>query len=460
MSGHKRATIKLGQIDTQRMEQLNNRLRQVEENYQEITTKISQHREEELTKFSQAMLDRHLEYAQVLGQYHSQLGDLEIRTNQALDDHTQYILDDMNQKEENYLENSHAWIEDKVNSILQVIQQNQELQNGFFNDIQDALDQNRYDLDHKFLLAKESIDATWAILQSIDKVYDHQKFYPGFVDQLIHEYEIAERNLSSQMPEAAFITAQQIQHKANYLRINLENCIQQTALSESFAIENARRLENSIDQNRFVHAVDLSGNFIDYEIDVDFWSGGQLKSLHDRCIGLIKQLSVRDYDLEISDFERISQTIIPQMEQSLGDIVAKARLSVLMSQVRFNIAEYVVDALQEQGFVAQQEKYIDQDERLPYQVITSNYDGSEVKVFITSGNQPGSYNLQVDSEEAIPITKNELYNRTNTILDSLRSKGLRVSEPMEVPARDSAIHQNSISKSNQFGLPLKGTHVN
>lgn len=460
MSGHKRATIKLGQIDSQRMEQLSNRLRQVEEDFQEITSKVSKERSDQLVRYNEQLTDRQIEYSRILSHYHSQLGEFEQQTNQTLFDHARNFQDQIRNNNDSILDQTQAWIDQNMQSIIAILEENKDIQNNYFSDIHNMLNTIKTSENHKNNLAQDAIQGAFAILQSIDQIYDHQRYFPGLIDQLSLEYEMAMHNLANGMFEAALLGAQRVQQQGIRLRINIESQLQQNVRIQTYALERIRQLETLVIQNKSVQAIDLQGNPIGYSLDVDFWSGGQLNNLFDRVEGLLLQLETNKHDLDYEDIDRIVQNILPQMEQSLGDIIARARLNVIMSQVRFNIAEFVVDALSEQGFIPKNAKYLDQDERKPYQVVTNNFDGSEVKVYITSGNQPGSYNLEVDSEEAVPITNSELYQRTNLILDSLRSKGLRVSPPLEVKPGLNKVQKENHSKPNQYDLPLQSTYVN
>jgi hypothetical protein len=460
MSGHKRATIKLGQIDAQRMEQLSNRLRQVEEDFQEISSKVSQERKDQLARYNEQLTDRQIEYSRILSNYHSQLGEFEQHTNQTLFDQAQNIQVQIKNNNQSILDYTQAWIDHNMQSMISILEENKDIQNNYFSDIHLKLNQIQISENQKFNLAQDGIQGAFGILQSIDQIYDHERYFPGLFDQLTLDYEMALHNLAAGMAEAALLGAQQVQQQGNRLRINIETQLQQNARIKTFALERIKQIETLVIQNKSVQAIDLNGNPIDYFLDVDFWSGGQLNTLFDRVEGLLVQLETNMYDLDYEDIDRIVQNILPQMEQSLGDIIARARLNVIMSQVRFNIAEFVVDALSEQGFSPQNAKYLDQDERKPYQVVTNNYDGSEVKVYITSGNQPGSYNLEVDSVEAVPITNSELFQRTNLILESLRSKGLRVSPPLELKPGQNLVQKENHSKPNQYDLPLQSTYVN
>jgi hypothetical protein len=107
------------------------------------------------------------------------------------------------------------------------------------------------------------------------------------------------------MVEAALITAQQSSRDLTYMRLNMEETMQRTALAQTFAIEKVHELCSLVQKNAFVYAVDLEGNGLDTLIDVDFWTSGGLTNLYNRCEGLLKQLEEDHHGSGIEEYERM-----------------------------------------------------------------------------------------------------------------------------------------------------------
>ena len=432
MSGHKRATVKVDQQDLHRLEQLGERVRQVEQDYQDIQVKLQQRRAEQLTQVNQQLEQRQNAYNLALDGYQNEISRLEQETSQALLTASYAWQDDLEQSQAELSRNLETLIDQHSQSIQQVLLENQQQQSDHFFTLKQALDQSRNENDQKAYLAQEALEGAYSILQSICQVYPHERYYPGAFSRLQMEYAQAAQNLQNGMPEAALFGAQQVCQQTSILRLSIEEILQNTALMQSIAVEKTTEILLKIEHSAVVPAVDLDGNLLETGIAVDHWSGGRLSSLHRRCTGFLSQLSDPASELEYEDLERITRLVLPQLEHSLQDIIAQSRLKVILSQIRFNIAQRIVDALAEQGFEVQQAVYHENDERQPYQLVTRNLEGSEVQVCVDSGEQVGSYQIQIDSAEAVPCSEAELRQRAHEVLHSLHALGLNVGQIQEL----------------------------
>ena len=432
MSGHKRAIVQLGRQDLHRIEAINSKLRQVEQDYQDVRQSINQNRHQQLNNFNQELENRQLAFQNVLGSYDREISSLEHRTGQALlvqADHFSRILLD---QEHNLERNTQTLINEHFKVLNQLMQENQQSVWEHFDDLNEGLNQLYTAQDSRQAVAEKALQAAEGMFQSLCQVYDHERFYPGTVQRISQDLDNSIRNFDQNMFEASLVQAQQVSHQCSILRMDMEEILQRTSLEQSFAVEKSQITYDLVQKNAYVPAVDLDGNILEYIIDVDFWTSGAYTRLLKRLKGLLTQLEENEHGLGVEEFERIQTFILPQMEDSFRDLVADARTKVILSQIRFNIAETVIENLAEQGFSLQVADYSETDERNPYLVTVQNLEGSQVKVFIESGDQPGQYCLQIDSNDAEIYTPSELKNRSNTLLHSLHSSGLRVGAPIEV----------------------------
>jgi len=432
MSGHKRATVKLNQQDLYRLEQLGERVKQVELDYQDIQTKIHQHRSEQINQINQQLENRQNQYNQVLDGYQNDICRLEQATSQALLENHLALQDELENHQSVLACNMQTLIAQHQQSIHQVLQENQQTQANHFQSIKHALQNFQNEREQKAYLAQEAVQGAFSLLQSVNQVYPHERYFPGAMNRIQMEYDLAAQNLENGLAEAALYGAQQVCQQVSILRLSLEEIMQNTALMLSIAREKATEILLLIQEHTSIPAVDLEGNLLDTLIDVDYWSAGRLGSLYQRCAGFLNQLENPAADYEYADLERVIQLVLPQLEQSLQDIVAQARLKVILSQIRYNIAQRIVEALAEQGFEIQQSLYLGNDEKQPYQVITRNLEGSEVQVCVDTGDQLGAYQIQLDSEEAVPCTEAELRQRAHQVMRSLQTFGLKVGQIQEL----------------------------
>ena len=431
MSGHKRTTVKLGNQALYRIEQLSGLVRQVEQDYQEIQSAIHQQRQEQFNQLNQQMSAHQEEFQQRIGATHQEITQIEQNTSRVILDQTSVLQDQLRMQESFLLHNTQAMIDQHILVLQHALQENQAAQQAHFQALRHSISQFQNDHGRKQALAANEIEAASAMLQSLVQVYDHERYYPGAVQRIENDYERAIFNFQNGLSEAALLGAQQVSQQVSILRFGIEEILQKTALLQSVALEKSRELDFLIKRNTFVPAVDLEGRVLDTQIDVDHWSGGKLRGLLLRSEGFLRQLQTTYQELDYDDINRILIFVLPQLEKSLQDIVAQARLKVLMSQIRFNIAECIIEALGEQGFETQQAVYQGNDERKSYQVIARNLEGSEVQVSVDSGEQINAYQIAIDSFEAVPCSEGELRQRASEVLDSLKSRGLSVGETQE-----------------------------
>ena len=131
---------------------------------------------------------------------------------------------------------------------------------------------------------------------------------------------------------------------------------------------------------------------------------------------------------------------IDEYSNQLVDLITQARLVVLASQMRFNVAQIVVQALEEQGFFLEQAEYKKGDYRESFLAKTCNYSGNEVLVTIDPDpdlDEGGK--LNIESLDADQITSYELHQRNNEIFYAIKENGINVGAFQEVkrnPARN------------------------
>lgn len=190
-------------------------------------------------------------------------------------------------------------------------------------------------------------------------------------------------------------------------------------------LEKASTLENAIHELENVHAMDADGIVLPEIIDVDYWLEGKYQEFANNAESFI--LRVRSDEtidpMTISNYERRVDYYCSQ----LIDLVTQARLAVLASQLRFNVALIVVRALEEQGFFLEQANYEKDDYRESFVAKTCNFAGNEVLISIDPdpGLDEGG-KLHIQSLDANQITEHELLQRNYEIFSAIKENGIDV----------------------------------
>jgi hypothetical protein len=98
----------------------------------------------------------------------------------------------------------------------------------------------------------------------------------------------------------------------------------------------------------------------------------------------------------------------------------------LNSQLRINIADLVIEALQKQGYVLQQAEYAGSDQRMAYSAKVRNLEGNEIVIQVYPSDLVGKNELHLVSLDRENRTEHELRQRSLEVTRSLGQHGLQV----------------------------------
>ena len=273
--------------------------------------------------------------------------------------------------------------------------------------------------------------AAQAILQSQALLENLQQAYPIDQDAQVIQanLELAQQNLAQGFAEAAIAAAQHANLQTQQLRVSLEQDSNERILLWTAALEKSGEIEALLGSNQQVSAVDLEGRSLDYPLEVDFWSEGGWTRLQQALISIKAYLAQPPETLDKEQLTDLLQDQLPRLEQAVPEVVAQARRTVLASQIRFNMAEAVLTALGEQGFVPEQAAYVEGDQRQAYQLAFHNLEGSHLVVTLQPEAEGIQNQLDLHSQDHARRTPHELRQRARELARSLRRYGLEVFSP-------------------------------
>ena len=269
------------------------------------------------------------------------------------------------------------------------------------------------------------------ILDAIAGRYRHEQFAPGQLSKLQRELGDSRQSLAAGMPEAALATAQSVYNGLSDLRLELEQLEREWETWRGRALASTRELLSEAARNRQVHGLDLQGQPVDMEIEVDWWTDGKLNALQKEVEHEIVRLE-ESRNLTTIDLRKVVEERAPALQQKLAEVLAEARLAVISSQLRYSIADLVVQALEDQGFDIDGGVYQGQDMRNGYYAKVLHPDGGEVVVAVTpDARQLGQNLLEINSYDEGMVSEPELLQRTEEINRSLRERNesLQISRP-------------------------------
>jgi hypothetical protein len=172
------------------------------------------------------------------------------------------------------------------------------------------------------------------------------------------------------------------------------------------------------------------------KIEVDWWTGGRLSALEAEVQNLIGRLKDEQNPPSLETLREIVERTTPDLRRRLEEIVREARLAVLGSQLRINIADLIAQALEEQGFSVQDATYEGEDMRAGYYVQARHLDGSEVVLVVAPREgDPLRNEVQIHSFDVEQRSEDELRQRALEMAQALQSRGLQVPVPEKIGER-------------------------
>jgi hypothetical protein len=234
------------------------------------------------------------------------------------------------------------------------------------------------------------------------------------------------------MYEAAVQAGQQAYSTLSDLRGKLEILENERRFLILHCCEMVDLLLAQAEASDFVQAYDLEGKTLPYEIQVDFWTRGQLAGIREELTQWRVYLEGPPQSFALADLREWSQDLFPAYRKRFANILLDARIQALNSQLRINIADLVVQALNQQGFGLQRADYFSQDTREPFQAELQNYEGDSIVIeVLPTGEELGENELALHSLDGDIRTENELRFRWQKIHSALSQYGLNIGHLVE-----------------------------
>lgn len=375
---------------------------------------------------------------------------------QSLANDYQESLDELAGQQQNVAE--------QQNQLEQVFQQNQEqIRSSFLHmhaaqedlayhqqqilEQLDAFSEQHQRYSHteadKLQHVQEQLEEATILADVILNTYTHDKFSPGQMQQWLAELEHARNNLALGFLDAALLAAQHTYQRLSELRLFLQQQQGEWELLLQSLRNRLRELRSMAQSLAEVPSTDLDGNEIGEMIDVDFWSGRKLSRITSQILHLWNQLDGFSESLSFDDLLNMQDSLLPSLHRELQNACQLAVVEALNSQLRVNIADVVIQALESEGYRLTAANYENQDIRKSFQTTTKNLAGNEVKIELQSRREEkGSIQLHLMNYVLSPRPDYFLKKKSKAIIQSLQRFGIEVGEiqtlvedPLVIPPR-------------------------
>lgn len=304
--------------------------------------------------------------------------------------------------------------------------------------------------------ARQWINRCLVLAELIRNQYDHERFMTGRLSRIVRNLEFAENNLAAGFSEAGIQGCQQIYCELSDLQFKLEQTLIRWHTEFDKTHSAISELVQQIECNARVNALGIEGEELPNEVDLDFWTSGKYGQLLDHCRQLSVYMVSEQSCLNEEDINRIYSQILPVVRESFESIIYEARLNALNSQLRMNIAEKALQALEIHGFVLEQAGYEGNDMRSQFTARLDNPDGSQVMIQVVPPERSSdelSNELFVITSSPSLKTEHEARLRWEELTQTLNRFNLRVGRPEVLSSSSessSSTSENSRSVEHQY----------
>ena len=429
MSGYKRATVTISEEEYRRLHRADmqqrfrghtrtkpkrseqtaewsNALQQLEVRQQQL--------EQALSDFGQGVEQADAEVMQgILAQsalyYESLAGIIEentSNTSEALDSLSQRVAQEMQAEREKH--------RNELNAILQRMDTYQEREHS------------------KEIVARQWLRRSVAVADFIQEQFDHHRFCPGRLARILQSLDLAQNNLAQGLSEASLQISQQAFLDLSDLHLELEQRIVEWRAEFEETRNAIQQVLAELERNPSIPALGLQGEQLSEQVELAYWTDGKYRRLMETCRQFLSLLTQDQAYITTDELRRVRTELLPILHESFESMVYEARLSALNSQLRMNIAEKALQALESHGFVLNEAGYVDKDMRAPFLAQLGNVDGSQVTIQVL----PTHLAAQELTNELVVITKHphlktehEARLQWTELARSLAQYDLRVSHP-------------------------------
>jgi hypothetical protein len=451
MSGYKHATITISRDEYQRLHQA-----AMQDRFKQFTKSRSfeSGRDEVMLGLLQEMEEREKYLRSALASMNQTSSTLDEEFFRTIQEQLSMNYGQMMQMLRNSNEEFHGSLNELAGTIVRQIEYEREEN---YQNMQAILNQQEAVIGMEYV--KEDAAQSWlyhctVMIDFIQSQFDHDRLTPGRMSKILRNFEMAENNYINGFTEACLQQAQHMYMELTDLNLELEQLILrwQTLFAETLSVVD--EMSSQISANSNVPALGLQGEELPNFVNLDFWTNGRYQQLLENTRQLSTYMSQDTSLLTIEDIERIRAEILPGISQSFESIVFDARLNALNSQLRMNIAEKALEALENHGFVLDTSGYTNNDMRSQFNAQLECPDGSQVLIQVL----PTEKSAEELSNELVVITthpylksEHEARLHWEELRNTLTQYNLRVGRPEVLEA---AANTDSV----QNGIPQAAEH--
>jgi tetratricopeptide (TPR) repeat protein len=396
MSGYKRATVTISEQEYRRLHQEDMKRRF---GGHTKARKHSSKKSVDLTQSLRQMEDRQQQLEQALGTLNNDLIQSGAEAIQDVLEQNSLCFERL----ESVIQETRAGVGESFGLISQQLAQRLQDEGEHYRQglqqLARRLDAYRHKEQAKEKLARQWLRRSVILSEFIQGQFDHERFRPGRLSKIMQRLDFAQDNLAGGSADASLQSSQQAFLDLSELHFELEQCILEWQAEHEQAQNALTEMLSEIRLNSHVTAFDLQGNALPEQVDLDYWTNGKYRLVLDQCKKFLTLLC--EEQLSTEEMKQIRTDVLPVIAQYFDSVVYEARLNALNSQLRINIADRALQALECHGFQLRGAGYTGKDMRASFTVHLENADGSQVSIEVL----PAQTKTQELANELIMISK-------------------------------------------------------
>ena len=291
---------------------------------------------------------------------------------------------------------------------------------------------NKIEAIQKSIEAKEQNQKNQAIewlknaqdaLKLVD-TYNHKKFAPNEYDELMQRLKLVETNIANGNYEISNL--QNIWMDSYKLRAKLEQLENEWNLYFELATTSNAKLLATCEATKIVDIVfDTEEGDTTLKADINYWTNGKLENFINEAKKIENKLNNSE-ELEVKDLKELIQTSTTLKEQVIS-LVEEAKERIISSQKRVEIAQTILESLEERGFEYIDDCYEGDDQREAFRLKLANSLDEEVVTIITPQD---SVTNKIDIHFFDKsVSETERRARLKNMLEHLREDGVECDIP-------------------------------
>jgi hypothetical protein len=260
---------------------------------------------------------------------------------------------------------------------------------------------------------------------AIAAMMPHARYAPGELEKLTSRLALVEQNLTAGAGEAALSSAQESYLALSELRTEIMLRDTEWQSGHLAAVAVVTGLRGQIGASEHIDLVDEEAGIV-ADLDVDYWSDGELSRIRAEADQLAARLADEVNPPSLEELLQIAQGTAADLDAALSDAIAVARARQWACQVRVNVAEQVVQVLEQNTLfnLESEPVFAGDDQRGAFYSKLRSEDDSEIVVEVAPDETGESCVIRVFSYESGVPDQRVQDARTAAIARVLSEEGL------------------------------------